>query len=193
MNPSPLQSEMLVLVGNRQSRALVDQVADLVGGDAARMLELWEAYQSQGVPIRQRLVWAFCLAAERWPALVAESVMLERIILALPDAGHDAERRGLMQILTRCRIPEQHQGLVYDLAYQWLENPLEAVANRVQAMEVLFQIGLEHQDLLPELRLSLATHLPYGSAGFVHRAKELMGQIGALLTGKKPPRRPKRA
>lgn len=163
---------------DRQTRDRAVEVADLICATPDQLAAAWELYRQSRPPLRERLCWAIWLAIERRPDLVTQAWM-EEVAAALPTMQHDAEKRNFMHLMADFPIPESCEADIYDLAFTWLNNPLEAVANRVHAMEVLYQIGTRHPDLHHELALALRTHMPYASPGFKSRANKILARIKA--------------
>jgi hypothetical protein len=58
-----------------------------------------------------------------------------------------------------------------------LLDPKEPIAVRAFSMTVLGNLAAQHPDLKKELRLVIESQLPYGSAGFVARAKKVLKQL----------------
>lgn len=173
---SPLQQRLADLFAVRQTRVIALAAAELIGDDPGRMTEAWQLYRNASSPLRERLCWAIWHAIEAWPTVVTPE-WLEEIALALPTMQHDAEKRTFMHVMASFPIPEACSGPIYELAFAWLNNPQEAVANRVHAMEAAYHIARPYPDLLAELALAIRAHLPYGSPGFKNRGQKILVRI----------------
>ncbi len=95
---------------------------------------------------------------------------------ALDKEPVDALKRNVMRNLQWHLPGEDLQGRVLDISYRYLHSPNEAIAIRVFAMTVIYQLVLPYPELLNELFVVLEAHMPYGSAGFKSRAKLLMSK-----------------
>ena len=86
-----------------------------------------------------------------------------------------------MRIFNDVAIPEKWQGLAAERAFAFLGSADEPIAVRAFSMTVLFNIGKEQPDLLPELRLMIEDLLPYGSPGIKSRGRRTIQAIDKLL------------
>lgn len=175
---SPIQQQMAAWFAERQTKDRALAVADLILADPAHIWEAWRLYAGAVSPLRERMCWAIWLAIEQRPGIVSEELVVE-VARLLPTMAHDAEKRTFMRLMADFPIPEDWEGPIYDLAFEWLNNPLAAIANRVNAMEALYKIGLSHPDLHAELALALRAHLPYASPAFKSRAQRILARIDA--------------
>jgi hypothetical protein len=93
-----------------------------------------------------------------------------------PDA-HVAVKRNIMWLLQDIEIPRQLYGLLTHKCFA-LMDPKETIAVRVFAMSVLANIAMHEPDLKKELRIVIEDQLPYGSAGYLSRARKVLKAIG---------------
>ena len=71
-------------------------------------------------------------------------------------------------------------GKVADVCFDYLASPKEAIAIRVFAMEVLFNICKKEPELADELKLLIEDHYPHSSAGFQSKARKVLKSISKL-------------
>jgi hypothetical protein len=85
-------------------------------------------------------------------------------------------KRNLLRTLQFVKIPSRYQGRVADCCFTFLMGR-ESIAIKVFAMTVLADIAEENEELKNEIIPLLEEQLPYGSAGFVSRAKRTLKRL----------------
>ena len=89
----------------------------------------------------------------------------------------------MIRALSFVNIPEDYQGEYADLCFELLNNPMEAIAVRIFAMEILWNITRNYPELAPELALVIREHLPNGSAGFKSKGRKTLKRIEKFNPG----------
>ena len=90
--------------------------------------------------------------------------------------AHVAVKRNIMRLLQDIEIPKPLYGTLTDKCFALLD-PKETIAVRVFSMTVLANIAKQEPDLKKELRIVIEDQLPYGSAGFLSRARKVLKEI----------------
>jgi hypothetical protein len=147
-----------------------------VGNDATRFGELVSIFLSGPYRVTQRAAWPLSMCVEKHPELAGPhlKVLLQNLN---KENLHDAVKRNTMRLLQYVQVPKRLQGLAADMAFRFLQDPKEPVAVRVFSMTVLANIAREVPELKKELLLILEDQLPYGSAGFLARAKKVIKEL----------------
>jgi hypothetical protein len=103
---------------------------------------------------------------------------LKALIRNLKRPGlHDAVKRNTIRILQFIPIPRSLQGHATAICFDLFKNPKEPVAVRVFSMSVLGRIAEDQPELKGELKLLIEDQLPFGSAGFISRARKVLKQL----------------
>lgn len=126
-----------------------------------------------------RLAWHACWivdkASEQCPNLLNDKIT--QLIKTLLFTQDRSIKRHLTRILCRSQIPDVLLGDLVSRSFDLLQ-PAEAVAVRVNAMQLLFNITQYQPDLKGELASVLEMLLEEGgSAGFVNRSSKLLKQL----------------
>lgn len=156
------------------SKAQVRRIADYVGDDPERFGELMRLFLTAEYRVTQRLAWVLSYCADSHPALIAPYVGHMLGYIHQHPELHDAVRRNVLRVLQWVQIPSEQQGLAVEVCFAYLTAPHTPVAIKAFAMTVLDRIAREHPELSQELKLVLTEQLPYQTAAFVSRAKQLL-------------------
>jgi hypothetical protein len=103
--------------------------------------------------------------------------ILNEMIIQLPSFKHDGQKRECMKILLLFDIQSLDMGKLLQISYDFLLNPQQALAVRVHAMQIIYEISEIEPELKAELKSSLLFLLPNTSAGFKSRANKLLHKM----------------
>lgn len=169
-----LRSEIL----KQHSKPQTMKIAAYIGDNQNRFDELFEMFLNGENRVSQRAAWALRYCTEAQPQLILPH--LAALIENLDKPVHDAIKRNTVKALTFVDIPEQLLGRAADICFEYLASPKEAIATRVFAMEVLYEICKKEPDLVPELKLLIEEHYANGSAGFKSKARKVLKGISKI-------------
>ena len=127
---------------------------------------------------KERL-WCFRLWGDGKPGMIDKH--LPRMVKTLAASEHDAVKRNIVRLLQNIDIPKDLQGEAANACFKFLGSAEEAIAIRAFSMTVLFNIGKEEPDLLPELRMMIEDMMPYGSSGIKARGRRTLAAIDKIL------------
>jgi hypothetical protein len=96
-------------------------------------------------------------------------------LLALPNQT-DAVKRNLLRALQFVKVPSRYQGRIADCCFAFLTGK-EPIAIKVFAMTVLANLAAENHELKNEIIPIIESQLPFGSAGFISRARKVLRQL----------------
>ena len=158
------------------SKSQKDKIVNYVNNDPKRFADLVATFLAGPYRVTQRAAWPMSYCVENYPTLIKPH--LKKIIDFLGKPGeHDAVKRNILRVLQFIPIPKSQQGKAVDLCLSFLTDGKQPVAIRVFAMTVLGNIARENADLKNEIVLIIEDQLPYGSAGFVSRARKTLKQL----------------
>jgi hypothetical protein len=118
----------------------------------------------------QRVSWAVGILADNNTQLILP--YFEKMINNLKDAKHDAIIRNTLRTWKSMDIPEKHEGKVYDICFDYLNDIQQPIAIRVFAMIVVSKIARKYPDLKEEVISTIEMFYEHGSAGFQSRARK---------------------
>lgn len=125
--------------------------------------------------IAWRSAWIIDSATEDYPELL--SPYISKIIAHFSHTTNSSLNRIFTRILSRYKLPDELLGLVFDRCFKLL-SPLEPVAVRVNAMQVLFNISQQEPDLKPELAMVISGLIEEGgTAALLNKAEKLLKKL----------------
>jgi len=157
------------------SKRQTSKVVNYIGKDSKRFNSLIEIFLEGPYRVTQRAAWPLSYCVESHPALIKPHLKSVLKMLDKQDA-HVAVKRNILRFLQDIEIPKQFYGTVTDRCFK-LMDPKEPIAVRVFAMTVLANITKEEPDLKKELRIVIEDQLPYASAGYLSRARKVLGEL----------------
>jgi hypothetical protein len=131
------------------SRRNVNLTAYAIGGDEEMFRQLVKIMIKEPAPYNFRATWVFTAITDEQPWLIEQ--YLEDIIPLLNAKQSDGILRCLLRQLSRITIPEEHQGILFDICFSFSENTKYALAIRANAMSVLYEISNQQPELKGEL------------------------------------------
>ncbi|HRJ28652.1 MAG TPA: hypothetical protein PLV21_07855 [Cyclobacteriaceae bacterium] len=152
------------------------RVTKYIGNDTRKFDDLVKLFLNGPYRLAQRASWPLTVCVEKNPELAKPYLKLLLQNLK-KEPLHDAVKRNTVRLFQYVDIPIKLQGLVVDQCFQYLLDPKEPIAVRVFSITVLVNIAQDKPELKRELILVLEDQLPYGSAGFISRAKKTLKQL----------------
>lgn len=153
------------------SKPLTQELVEWIGNNQSRMDEFMPYFFHEEYRICQRASWTLGLVCEKHPHLIKK--WMPELIAALKAPKHDAVlRNGMRALQFLDPIPEEIEGNVYEIGFNFLGDPIIPVAIRVFSMSVCCKIALNYPELIPELIQVIEENMEYGSNGFLSRARK---------------------
>ncbi|MBX2900722.1 MAG: hypothetical protein KF775_13795 [Cyclobacteriaceae bacterium] len=152
-----------------------DKVVKYVGASQHRFDELMRVFIAGPYRITQRAAWPLSYCVQVYPHLLQPHFNTITKTLSAP-ALPDALKRNLLRSLQFVKIPAHYQGRIATCCFAFLTGT-EPVAVKVFAMTVLADLAKDNAELKNEIIPLLEDQLPYGSAGFIARAKRVLKQL----------------
>ena len=168
-----IKKELLKEHSKRQTTKIVNYI----GNSPARFKALVRSFLDGPYRVTQRAAWPLSYCVREHPNLIKPHLKNILKMLDKKDA-HVAVKRNIMRLLQDIEIPKQFYGALTDKCFT-LMDPKETIAVRVFSMTVLADIAKQEPDLKKELRIVIEDQLPYGSAGFLSRAKKVLKEINS--------------
>ncbi len=130
-------------------------------------------------PVKWYLTWTLSHYFDAYPHANLASQQL--IWKALQKTDHKGMLRDFWRMLTCFKVDEEIAGAVYDKALHTCASPMHAVAVRVHAMQVAYDIASDYPELLSEV-LNVLHQLPEeDEKGVLSRKKKLIEKIKEQL------------
>ena len=168
------------MVSTRFHKETSHKIADWIGSNQDRFTELMDLVLGDDDEISKYSSWIINHCMEENPQLIEPHV--EAMILNLDKPNlNDSVIRSTVKALSETNIPEHLQGRALELCYNYLLDPKTAIAIRVHAMQMIFNISKNEPDLLRELQVAIQDWMPHGSAGFKSRGNKILKKISRIL------------
>lgn len=113
--------------------------------------------------------------AEKEPELFIP--FFPKLISNLGNPAHKAIVRNTLRIWQFVDIPEDYEGVIYDLCYQYLTDVKEDVAIRVFSMTIMANIAEKYPELQEEVVQLIRLYYEDGSAGFKSRGRMILNRF----------------
>ena len=154
----------------------IKQLSDSDKVDQNMIDLLWQITISNKHPQSWRAAWTiFHLVHKSRKELMRP--YLTQILELIPNFKHNGQKRELLKVILLFDVEEIDMGIALEVAYELLNNPKEALAVRVHAMQLIFNISEVEQDLKYELKATLLHLMPNTSPGFKGRSKRLLDKM----------------
>lgn len=167
------------LQATEHSRRITDQVIDYIDDDPEKFSALMALFFSEDWLINQRAAWPIPDIAKNYPQLIEPYI--PKLIRNLEKPCHNAVVRNTVRLFENIDVPEDLQGVFYDICYKLMTNIKEPVANKIFAMTVMYKIGEPYPELLSELKTIIETQMPYEKPGFKSRGRKTLVRIEKKL------------
>lgn len=171
-----LESQLL----REHSKKNTVKIAEWVGDDRRRLSTLMTLFLKGETLTAQRAAWVVSTLAEGHPGLFRR--YLGRMLCRLQEPGiHDAVKRAVVRVLEDEDVPRELLGAAATVCFEQLSSAAAPIAVKCYSMTVLLHIAEEEPELGRELQLVIEQQLPYASAGFRARAKEVLNQLRTVV------------
>jgi hypothetical protein len=162
------------LLQSDSSRAMVEITAQLVNDDPQLIAFLMEKVLDEMDPESQRAIRVVDLCSERNPRLMLPH--LNKIAEQLSRLKSDSVKRGFVKILSRYSNSGliKKSGLIIDICFKWLVDPIQPVALRVYSITLLYNYSIYEPDLQQELIAIIEGALPQSPTSLKNRSKKIL-------------------
>lgn len=151
-------------------------VVNYVGTNSSRFNELIQTLINGPARITQRATWPMSYCVEKHPGFIKPHFNTVTKLLEDPDLSVTV-KRNLLRMLQFVSIPVRFQGRMADCCFGFLANKKETVAVKAFSMTVLANLAVNNKELSNEIIPLIEEQLPYGSAGFISRARKVLKQL----------------
>lgn len=163
------------LLSVNPGKAQVAEIVRVAGEDPKEFKKLIAVFFEGPYRVTQHAAWPLSYIVKAHPDLLTP-YFADVLKLCRRKDVHDAVKRNTMRMLQFVEIPRKYHGQVADLATGFLRDRKVPIAIRVFSMTVLANLAEHYPDLKRELSLIISEELPYGSPGFVSRARKILAR-----------------
>lgn len=163
-------------IPERYSKQDFKEIIDWIDGSPEHFGDLMEVFFENNSRKNQYAASVMIHCVDKWDYLLTP--YLEKLILNLQNQNlKDATKRNTVRVLQDVQIPENLQGILADICFQYLQKPSEAIAIKVFSMTIIHNLTKDYPELKEELQFILAEQMPFQSAGFRSRAGKILKDL----------------
>ena len=158
---------------NEHSKTTCDKIVHWVGNNQLRFDQLFSLFIGNDPLLAQRASWPLGYAAVANPRLIDKH--FKELLENVKKKGvHNAIKRNTVRILQDISIPEDFQGDVMNLCFDYLMSPEEKPAIKAFSLTVLQNLSVQYPEILPELRTIIQDRWDFESKAFQSRARKIL-------------------
>mgnify|MGYP001258166669 FL=1 len=158
---------------NEHSKTTCDKIVHWVGNNQHRFDQLFSLFIGNDPLLAQRASWPLGYAAVANPCLIDKH--FKELLENVKKKGvHNAIKRNTVRILQDISIPEDFQGDVMNLCFDYLMSPEEKPAIKAFSLTVLQNLSVQYPEILPELRTIIQDRWDFESKAFQSRARKIL-------------------
>lgn len=103
---------------------------------------------------------------------------LNEMVEQVKKEKNGSKKRHFLKLISMNDIQKNHQGILFDFCLKRFTSSKDAVAIRVHAMQILFNIAQTEPELKPEIQAIIEHEMEYHpSAGIISRGKKLVQKL----------------
>lgn len=160
---------------SEHSRKATDTILNAIKEDTGRISELMECFFDDNLRLCQRAAWPVGDLGEKYPTLMIP--YLPQMIATLRAPKHDAVIRNTVRTWQNMPIPEDYQGEVFDICFNYILDPKIPIAIRAFSMTVCANICKGVPELAAELILAITEQIEFGSPGIRNRGLRIIKEL----------------
>ncbi|MDQ2720972.1 MAG: hypothetical protein M3Z26_14595 [Bacteroidota bacterium] len=147
-----------------------------VGNNSKRFDELFNLFLNGENRITQRAAWPVSYCAIAYPEFMKNN--FDKLIKNLQKPGiHDSIKRNTVRLLQSVEIPKKFEGAIMEICFSYVGSSKETVAIKAFSLTVLGNLAKKYPEIIPELKILIEDQIPYQTAAFRGRAKNLLKEI----------------
>ncbi len=168
-----IEDAVIGLKDSKQVGPLIDQIVN----HPEQMADLIDCMYVQGNwRLCQKAGWPLIRMTKTHPELITP--FIPRMVSELENTDqHDAHIRNTVRVLQELDIPEDDQGKLYDLCFNFMMEIKYPTAVRAFSITILSRIAMAIPELQEELLSALEMIKNEGTSGFVNRANKEYARI----------------
>lgn len=166
--------KLVELLEQPQTKAQRDKIIGYVTSQQ-KFDELMMVFVAGPYRVTQRAAWPLSYCVEQEPAFLSKHFSTIARMLETSNLA-DAVKRNLLRALQFVEIPTRYQGRIANCCFAFLTGK-EPIAVKVFAMTVLANLAITNRELKNEIIPIIESQMPFGSAGFVSRARKVLKQL----------------
>jgi hypothetical protein len=159
------------------SKLTVVRGAEAIETDAALFAEAIDLALADKKKLSQRAARSAVLAAIRYPFLARPHS--GRLIRAIGELKNESIIFAFLKMFSEIELPEDEDetGHLMKLCFDFMEKPVERIAIRIYAIEILYRITCRYPELKNELGLMIKHLMPHSPPAFQSRGSRILKKL----------------
>jgi len=159
-----------LILGSQMTKEQNKILNDWISDDHEKFDLLMSHFLYGDVRVCQRASWVFCKVCEDRPWMMIK--WIPKILKAMEQPKHNAIVRNSVRAFQFLdKIPEEYEGQLFEICFQYLVTPSSPIAIKAFSMSVCRKIAMKYPDLKGELIDVIEEVMVNGSAGIISRGK----------------------
>jgi len=164
------------LLEQDHSKKITSAIVKEILSHPKKMDELMAIFLKEEPVLAQRSAWPLSFVIERNPNLISNYYPSLIKLLHQPNK-HNAINRNILRALQYVKIPTKHEGVLLGICFKLMLSSKEPIAVKVFCMTIIFNLSKKYPEIKDELKNSIETLLPDGSAGIKSRGQKILNQL----------------
>jgi len=167
--------DIKAILESRHKRNDAIAIKDYIIQNPKAISELMDLFFGESLQLCQRSSWSLLFLGLEAPEIIRP--YLSQMVDSMPIAKHNAQIRNTIRIFEEIDIPEDLEGPLFELCFNYLMDHNKPTAIRAFSLRVLEKIAERHPDLKQELIGEIELQKDYGTVGFKGRAKKVLARL----------------
>ncbi len=162
------------------SRVTANLVVDAVGGNESYFKILMDAFYNEKSPINWRALRVIDICTDNNSDLFVPYV--NKTAGIYPDYKEGAIKRILPKLFSKHvdKINQENCGILINTCFEYLLSGSEAVAVKVNCMQLLYELSKRVPEIRGELQAAIEFHYDEGTTGYKSRAKKILKELNFI-------------
>ncbi len=161
------------------TKANCEKMASYIGNDSKKLDELVQLMLEGDYRTAQRASHTLQFCTDLYPSLILPYTAF--FITLLKNNPINAIKRCITRAWGKIDFPEEFQGEVVLIAFDFLQDPKEAIAVRAYCITILYNLTKKYPELENEIRLVLLDIIDYETApAILVRTKKTLKKLNLL-------------
>ncbi len=159
------------------NKTINNEIVAYIGNSEARFEKLLECFFSEEMRISHRSSWALGDVSLKYPQL------FDKHHRALIDAlkvkqNHNAIRRNVVRTYQFAEIPEEYEGELYDICFNFIADHDEQTAVKAFSLRVCERVIEKYPEMAGEMIALIKRNKTLWSSGLKNRGKKFLDRWG---------------
>ncbi len=161
------------------TKANCEKIASYIGNDSKKFDELVQLMLEGDSRTTQRASHTLQFCTDLYPSLILPYTA--SFITLLKNNPINAIKRCITRAWEKIDLPEEFQGEIVQIAFDFLQNPKEAIAVRTYCITILYNLTKKYPELETEIRLVLLDIFDYETApAILGRTRKTLQKLNSL-------------